>query len=714
MSEPTTSRVFARREIALQTTKKNVNIVRNPTLNVLLFDPPRDITRWVLEKKDDTEEEKTGQKNSKTGQKNCEKFAKNFTGVAHFHVLTPGTALSVNENCDPTVRTDMLEGLRRLSGGQNEVVFDLVGRSVQFPVVRGELVRGTWQGIYVFFDSFRLQEESINNATRKNDSKRGKLLTSAVGDGESRFRKGTPEVILACTLVQALEATCTTVNAAPQTSTVVGCPSSPGTSCTATTCSSSASLQLLRVLQGNEEDYEKSHPLPFKKKSSSSEKEEINTIFGALTMLFTHHTSASLCLREQIVKAEDTQEASPSIIERRLEKVVPDAWNDVFFEHTMEGRDDMPGHLKSTLLGCSAVVDLSAAVRTVSSTGKEGLVTRGTTTQEEANNFVATKGGPSSRASLVASSSSSRGLEAVLNEHRAEGGWGGGHARKVSAASLLYRNIGMMKNLDDGGTINFEQELFRSSNINFDPEASIGCVVRVNLRSEFSAAKGEEVRSAEKNVEEARPVEEGQQWSCFLRTSSVHVRANADSPASRDPTASTKAREERFVCADVTAVVRRAVFARKKKAFASEKSKSLVYVSCAFVPGACLFESGCGGGFGGEDTDVAYASDDALAAYEGSSSDSAEAKKTGLETGRSFSFLPSRTEHLQHLFAVPEVRLLLSRTVLLPVEGLMPAEERSVSSSSSSSSRLLLLLPACLTSSSSMVDHVDLHLVLLR
>jgi secondary thiamine-phosphate synthase enzyme len=57
--------------------------------------------------------------------------------------------------------------------------------------------------------------------------------------------------------------------------------------------------------------------------------------------LFIHHTSASLVLCEN---------ADPSVrsdLERFMARLVPDG--DPMFDHTMEGPDDMPAHIRSIL-----------------------------------------------------------------------------------------------------------------------------------------------------------------------------------------------------------------------------------------------------------------------------------------------------------------------------------------------------------------------------
>ncbi len=71
--------------------------------------------------------------------------------------------------------------------------------------------------------------------------------------------------------------------------------------------------------------------------------------------------------------------------------IVPATWNrDGTFHHTMEGDDDMPGHVKSSLMGQSLNIPI-----------RNGRLALGTW----------------------------QGI--YLNEHRDQGGWGGGHARQI-------------------------------------------------------------------------------------------------------------------------------------------------------------------------------------------------------------------------------------------------------------------------------------------
>lgn len=64
--------------------------------------------------------------------------------------------------------------------------------------------------------------------------------------------------------------------------------------------------------------------------------------------VFIQHTSASLTLNEN---------ASPDVrgdFERFMREAVPDGAP--YFEHTLEGPDDMPAHVKASLLGSSLTI----------------------------------------------------------------------------------------------------------------------------------------------------------------------------------------------------------------------------------------------------------------------------------------------------------------------------------------------------------------------
>ena len=67
--------------------------------------------------------------------------------------------------------------------------------------------------------------------------------------------------------------------------------------------------------------------------------------------LFIHHTSAGLCLNEN---------ADPTVrsdMEAFFNRMVPE--NTPYFQHVMEGPDDMPAHIKASLLGSSVSFPVS-------------------------------------------------------------------------------------------------------------------------------------------------------------------------------------------------------------------------------------------------------------------------------------------------------------------------------------------------------------------
>jgi secondary thiamine-phosphate synthase enzyme len=111
----------------------------------------------------------------------------------------------------------------------------------------------------------------------------------------------------------------------------------------------------------------------------------IATVKIGMANIFVQHTSCSLTINEN---------ADPDVrrdMEVALNKIAPASWNhDGTFKHTMEGDDDMPGHLKSSLMGVSLNIPIS-----------DGRLALGTW----------------------------QGI--YLNEHRDQGGWGGGHTRRI-------------------------------------------------------------------------------------------------------------------------------------------------------------------------------------------------------------------------------------------------------------------------------------------
>ena len=70
-----------------------------------------------------------------------------------------------------------------------------------------------------------------------------------------------------------------------------------------------------------------------------------------LAHLFIQHTSASLTINEN---------ADPTVrqdFESHINKMVPE--NASYYRHTLEGPDDMPAHIKSSLMGCSVTLPIT-------------------------------------------------------------------------------------------------------------------------------------------------------------------------------------------------------------------------------------------------------------------------------------------------------------------------------------------------------------------
>ncbi len=96
-------------------------------------------------------------------------------GIANIFIKHTSASLSINENADPSVRTDMethfnimvpedanhyehtLEGLDDMT---SHIKNSILGSSLSIPVTNGNLNLGTWQGIY-------LCEHRNNGGSRK-------------------------------------------------------------------------------------------------------------------------------------------------------------------------------------------------------------------------------------------------------------------------------------------------------------------------------------------------------------------------------------------------------------------------------------------------------------------------------------------------------------------------------------------------------------------
>ncbi len=85
-------------------------------------------------------------------------------GLAHLFIQHTSASLTINENCDPDVRTDMeahfnafvpekASYYRHLLEGSDDMPAHLkattIGCSVSIPIADGRLALGTWQGVYL-------------------------------------------------------------------------------------------------------------------------------------------------------------------------------------------------------------------------------------------------------------------------------------------------------------------------------------------------------------------------------------------------------------------------------------------------------------------------------------------------------------------------------------------------------------------------------------
>lgn len=78
---------------------------------------------------------------------------------------------------------------------------------------------------------------------------------------------------------------------------------------------------------------------------------ELREIRTGQLQVFIKHTSASLSINEN---------ADPTVrmdFETHFNKMVPE--NAPYYRHDTEGSDDMPAHIKSSLLGCSVVIPIT-------------------------------------------------------------------------------------------------------------------------------------------------------------------------------------------------------------------------------------------------------------------------------------------------------------------------------------------------------------------
>ncbi|KAK9097639.1 hypothetical protein Syun_024684 [Stephania yunnanensis] len=80
--------------------------------------------------------------------------------------------------------------------------------------------------------------------------------------------------------------------------------------------------------------------------------EDLSGIKCGLANLFLQHTSASLTINENY--DSDVRDDTETF----LKKIVPEG-SSAPWKHTLEGSDDMPAHIKSSLFGCNLTVPIT-------------------------------------------------------------------------------------------------------------------------------------------------------------------------------------------------------------------------------------------------------------------------------------------------------------------------------------------------------------------
>jgi len=78
---------------------------------------------------------------------------------------------------------------------------------------------------------------------------------------------------------------------------------------------------------------------------------ELKELKAGMLNVFIHHTSAGLTINEN---------ADPTVrqdFERHFNVMVPE--NATYYKHTLEGPDDMPAHIKASLLGSSVSIPVT-------------------------------------------------------------------------------------------------------------------------------------------------------------------------------------------------------------------------------------------------------------------------------------------------------------------------------------------------------------------
>ena len=79
---------------------------------------------------------------------------------------------------------------------------------------------------------------------------------------------------------------------------------------------------------------------------------ELKEVRKGLVNIFIKHTSASLTLNENY--DPDVRSDMEKYFNRAIKE------NETYYEHTSEGADDMPAHIKSTIIGASLTIPITS------------------------------------------------------------------------------------------------------------------------------------------------------------------------------------------------------------------------------------------------------------------------------------------------------------------------------------------------------------------
>jgi secondary thiamine-phosphate synthase enzyme len=117
---------------------------------------------------------------------NIQEISEINTGIANIFIKHTSASLSINENADPDVRTDMETHFNEMvpedkpyylhtAEGPDDMTShiktSILGSSLSIPVTDGRLNLGTWQGIYL--------------CEHRDQGGRRKIVVTVFGDGKS-------------------------------------------------------------------------------------------------------------------------------------------------------------------------------------------------------------------------------------------------------------------------------------------------------------------------------------------------------------------------------------------------------------------------------------------------------------------------------------------------------------------------------------------------